>query len=110
MTQQTRSLLEQPDSAVPPEEKQRLRAQLDLLSQQHQDKLKSCQDRLRRSETLKDELAKFIQEHGVLGSWLEQSERELSSLGEGDTDAPGLKGRLEEHKKVGSHFLTLLRN
>ncbi|XP_046874566.1 microtubule-actin cross-linking factor 1 isoform X2 [Hypomesus transpacificus] len=100
VTQQTRSLLEQPDSAVPPEEKQRLRAQLDLLSQQHQDKLKSCQDRLRRSETLKDELAKFIQEHGVLGSWLEQSERELSSLGEGDTDAPGLKGRLEEHKKL----------
>ncbi|XP_062342611.1 microtubule-actin cross-linking factor 1 isoform X3 [Osmerus eperlanus] len=100
VTQQTRSLLEQPDSAVPPEEKQRLRTQLDLLTQQHQDKLKSCQDRLRRSETLKDELAKFIQEHGVLGSWLEQSERELSSLGEGDTDAPGLKGRLEEHKKL----------
>uniref|UniRef100_UPI0037E860E5 microtubule-actin cross-linking factor 1 isoform X3 n=1 Tax=Semicossyphus pulcher TaxID=241346 RepID=UPI0037E860E5 len=100
ITQSTRSLLEQPDSTVPPEEKQRLRAALDQLQAQHQDKLQSCQDRLRKSEALKDELTKFLQEHGSLGAWLEQSEQELRSLGEGETDAQGLKGRLEEHRKV----------
>ncbi|XP_070702106.1 microtubule-actin cross-linking factor 1, isoforms 1/2/3/4 [Pempheris klunzingeri] len=100
ITQSTRSLLDQPDSTVPPEEKQRLRAALDQLQAQHQDRLQSCQDRLRKSEALKDELTKFLQEHGGLGAWLEQSEQELRSLGEGETDAQGLKGRLEEHRKL----------
>jgi peroxiredoxin family protein len=100
VSQNARSLLDQPDSAVPAEEKRRLRDQLDQLQTQHQEKLRACQERLRRSEALKDELAKFLQEHGGLGTWLEQSEGELGSLGEGETDAQGLKGRLEEHKKV----------
>uniref|UniRef100_A0A7N6BYV3 Microtubule actin crosslinking factor 1 n=1 Tax=Anabas testudineus TaxID=64144 RepID=A0A7N6BYV3_ANATE len=100
VTQSVRSLLDQPDSTVPPEEKQRLRAALDQLQAQHQDRLQSCQDRLRKSEALKDELTKFLQEHGSLGTWLEQSEQELRSLGEGETDAQGLKGRLEEHRKL----------
>ncbi|XP_062265327.1 microtubule-actin cross-linking factor 1 isoform X4 [Platichthys flesus] len=100
ITQATRSLLDQPDSAVPPEEKQRLRAALDQLQAQHQDRLQSCQDRLRKSESLKDEFTKFLHEHGSLGAWLEQSEQELRSLGEGETDAQGLKARLEEHRKL----------
>uniref|UniRef100_A0A4W5PXY9 Microtubule actin crosslinking factor 1 n=1 Tax=Hucho hucho TaxID=62062 RepID=A0A4W5PXY9_9TELE len=100
VSQNARSLLDQPDSAVPAKEKRRLRDQLDQLQTQHQEKLRACQERLRRSEALKDELAKFLQEHGGLGTWLEQSEGELCSLGEGETDAQGLKGRLEEHKKL----------
>lgn len=43
ITQTTRALLEQPDSTVPPEEKQRLRVALDQLQTQHQDRLQSCQ-------------------------------------------------------------------
>ncbi|CAB1351203.1 unnamed protein product [Coregonus sp. 'balchen'] len=100
VSQNARSLLVQPDSAVPAEEKRRLRDQLDQLQTQHQEKLQACQERLRRSEALKDELAKFLQEHRGLGTWLEHSEGELCSLGEGETDAQGLKGRLEEHKKL----------
>ena len=49
---------------------------------------------------MRDELAKFFQEHGDLCTWLEQCEQEIRSLGEGETDAQGLKGRLDEHKKV----------
>ncbi|XP_049458909.1 microtubule-actin cross-linking factor 1 isoform X15 [Epinephelus fuscoguttatus] len=105
ITQSTRSLLDQPDSTVPPEEKQRLRAALDQLQAQHQDRLQSCQDRLRKSEALKDELTKFHQEHGSLGAWLEQSEQELRSLGEGETDAQGLKNRLEEHRKLAEDII-----
>ncbi|XP_049890839.1 microtubule-actin cross-linking factor 1 isoform X7 [Epinephelus moara] len=105
ITQSTRSLLDQPDSTVPPEEKQRLRAALDQLQAQHQDRLQSCQDRLRKSEALKDELTKFHQEHGSLGAWLEQSEQELRSLGEGETDAQGLKDRLEEHRKLAEDII-----
>uniref|UniRef100_A0A4W5QBU4 Microtubule actin crosslinking factor 1 n=1 Tax=Hucho hucho TaxID=62062 RepID=A0A4W5QBU4_9TELE len=86
VSQNARSLLDQPDSAVPAKEKRRLRDQLDQLQTQHQEKLRACQERLRRSEALKDELAKFLQEHGGLGTWLEQSEGELCSLGEGETD------------------------
>ncbi|XP_030644544.1 microtubule-actin cross-linking factor 1 [Chanos chanos] len=100
VAQSARSLLEQPDSTVPPEEKQRLRAKLDQLQSQHQERLQSCQDRLRRADALHDELAKFLQEHSGLGTWLEQCEQELCSLGEGETDAQGLKDRLEEHKKL----------
>lgn len=43
ISQSARSLLEQPDSTVPPEEKQRLRSTLDALQAQHQDRLQSCQ-------------------------------------------------------------------
>uniref|UniRef100_A0A7N8YEA5 Microtubule actin crosslinking factor 1a n=1 Tax=Mastacembelus armatus TaxID=205130 RepID=A0A7N8YEA5_9TELE len=100
VTQSARALLDQPDSTLPPEEKQRLRAALDQLQAQHQDRLQSCQDRLRKSETLRDEMTKFLQEHGSLVSWLEQNEQELRSLGEGETDAQGLKGRLDEHRKL----------
>ncbi|XP_036001665.1 microtubule-actin cross-linking factor 1 isoform X5 [Fundulus heteroclitus] len=105
VSQAARSLLEQPDATVPPEEKQRLRAALDQLQAQHQDRLQSCQERLRKSEALKDELTKFLQEHGTLGSWLEQSEQELRSLGDGETDAQGLKDRLEEHRKLGEDVI-----
>lgn len=100
VAQSTRSLLEQPDSSVPPEEKQCLRARLDQLQSQHQERLQSCQDKLRRSETVRDELSKFLQEHGNLVAWLEQSEHGLCSLGQGEADAQALKDRLEEHKKV----------
>ncbi|XP_051991250.1 microtubule-actin cross-linking factor 1-like [Xyrauchen texanus] len=100
VAQSVHSLLEQPDSSVPPEEKQRLRAKLDQLQSQHQECLQSCQDRLRHADTLRDELAKFMQEHRNLGTWLDQSEQELRSLGEGETDAKGLKNRMEEHKKL----------
>uniref|UniRef100_A0A3Q3VYD6 Uncharacterized protein n=1 Tax=Mola mola TaxID=94237 RepID=A0A3Q3VYD6_MOLML len=105
ITQSTRSLLDQPDSTVPPEDKQHLRAALDQLQDQHQDRLQICQDRLRKSEALKDELTKFLQEHGSLVAWLEQSEEELCSLGEGETDAQGLKGRMEEHRKLGEDII-----
>uniref|UniRef100_A0A9J8AP53 Microtubule actin crosslinking factor 1 n=1 Tax=Cyprinus carpio carpio TaxID=630221 RepID=A0A9J8AP53_CYPCA len=87
VAQSVRSLLEQPDSSVPPEEKQRLQAKLEQLQNQHQEHLQNCQDRLRRAEALRDEFAKFVQEHGNLGTWLDQSEQELRSLGEGETDA-----------------------
>lgn len=100
VAQSVSSLLEQPDSSVPQEEKQRLRAKLDQLQSQHQEKLQSCQDKLRRADALREELAKFVQEHGSLGTWLDQSEQELRLLGEGETDAKGLKCRIEEHKKV----------
>ncbi len=100
VAQSVRSLLEQPDSSVPPEEKKRLQAKLDQLQSQHQERLQNCQDRLRRTDALRDEFAKFVQEHGNLGTWLDQSERELRTLGEGETDAKGLKDRIEEHKKV----------
>ncbi|KAM6959202.1 microtubule-actin cross-linking factor 1 [Aplochiton taeniatus] len=105
VAQSTRSLLDQPDASVPPEEKRRLRAALDQLQTQHQEKLQSCQDRLKRFDTLRDELAKFVQEQGSLGTWLEQNEQELRSLGEGETDAQGLKGRLEEHKKLAEEVI-----
>ncbi|XP_016296211.1 microtubule-actin cross-linking factor 1-like [Sinocyclocheilus anshuiensis] len=100
VAQSVHSLLEQPDSSVPPEEKQRLRAKLEQLQNQHQERLQNCQDRLRQAEALGDEFAKFVQEHGNLGTWLDQSEQELRSLGEGETDAKGLKDRIEEHKKL----------
>ncbi|XP_073787914.1 microtubule-actin cross-linking factor 1 isoform X28 [Danio rerio] len=100
VAQSVRSLLEQPDSSVPPEEKQSLRAKLDQLQNQHQERLQNCQDRLRRADALTDEFTKFVQEHGNLGTWLDQSEKELCSLGEGEMDAMDLKNRVDEHKKL----------
>ncbi|XP_072561823.1 microtubule-actin cross-linking factor 1 isoform X14 [Paramormyrops kingsleyae] len=100
VSQSVHALLEQPDSSVPPEEKQRLRTALERLQAQHQEQLRSCQERLRRGEALGDELTKFLQEHGQLASWLETSERDLQALGEGESNPQELGRRLEEHKKL----------
>ncbi|MEQ2158198.1 hypothetical protein GOODEAATRI_009801, partial [Goodea atripinnis] len=98
--------------SLSPEEKKNLQMALRRLKEQYTtltdsantslselDMTISTTERLRKSETLKDELTKFLQEHRTLGSWLEQSEQELRSLGEGETDAQGLKNRQEEHRK-----------
>ncbi|KPP70600.1 microtubule-actin cross-linking factor 1-like, partial [Scleropages formosus] len=100
VSQAAQSLLKQPASNVTEEEKQRLGETLEQLQEQHRRRLQGCQERLRRAETLGDELAKFLQEHGQLGAWLELSERQLRSLGEGEMDAQGLRQRLEEHRKL----------
>ncbi|XP_051928415.1 microtubule-actin cross-linking factor 1 isoform X6 [Hippocampus zosterae] len=105
ISQSVRALLDQPDSTVPPEEKRRLRATLDQLQSEHQQKLHTCQEQLRKSEALKDDLTKFLQEHGDLGTWLEQCEQELKYLGEGETDAQELKNRLEEHRKLAEDII-----
>ncbi|XP_062870373.1 microtubule-actin cross-linking factor 1 isoform X9 [Trichomycterus rosablanca] len=100
VAQSTRALLDQPDSSVSPEEKQRLRTRLDQLQSQHQERLQNCQERLRRAEVLQDDLTKFLEEHGNLDAWLEQSEQELRSLREGETEALDLKNRMDKHKKL----------
>ncbi|XP_048849639.1 LOW QUALITY PROTEIN: microtubule-actin cross-linking factor 1 [Brienomyrus brachyistius] len=100
VSQSVHALLEQPDSSVPPEEKQRLRTALERLQLQHQEQQRNCQEQLRRAEVLGDELAKFLQEHGQLASWLETSERDLQALGEGESNPRELDRRLEEHKKL----------
>ncbi|KAL4629457.1 microtubule-actin cross-linking factor 1-like isoform X7 [Arapaima gigas] len=100
VSQGVQSLLEQPDSTVPAEEKQRLRLGLEQLQEQHKERLQGCQERLRRAEVLSDELTKFLQEHGQLGAWLEASEQELHCLGGGETDPQDLGQRLEDHKKL----------
>ncbi|XP_077599188.1 microtubule-actin cross-linking factor 1 isoform X16 [Stigmatopora nigra] len=105
MGQSAGSLLRGSDGALSPEEKSRLRASLDLLQTEHRQKLHGCQERVRKSEALRDELAKFLQEHGNLGAWLENSQRELYGLGEGEVDAQELKNRMEEHRKLAEDII-----
>ncbi|RVE66771.1 hypothetical protein OJAV_G00110700 [Oryzias javanicus] len=100
----TDSLDSKPEGAVM-SHTERLQAELQQLQAQQAQllqitQLQSCQDQLRKSEALQDELSKFLLEHGSLGSWLEQNEQELRSLGEGETDAQGLKDRLDQHRKL----------
>uniref|UniRef100_A0A671XBJ7 Microtubule actin crosslinking factor 1 n=1 Tax=Sparus aurata TaxID=8175 RepID=A0A671XBJ7_SPAAU len=91
-------LLTERGESLSPEERKKLQEALATMKEQYSALTDSVNTSLtevnsainttvQKSEALKDELAKFLQEHGGLGTWLEQSEQELRSLGEGETDA-----------------------
>ncbi|MBN3307540.1 MACF1 factor, partial [Amia calva] len=103
--QNAQSLLDLPDSSVPAGVKDTLRRDLASLRGKYQERLEGCQAQLKRAESLRDELGKFLQEQGQMSAWLELNERELHSLAEGETDAPGLRKRLEEHGKLSEEVI-----
>ncbi|XP_014113965.1 PREDICTED: microtubule-actin cross-linking factor 1 isoform X11 [Pseudopodoces humilis] len=92
-TQSAQAFLERHGHSLPGEERQRLQARLAELRDQYPAALARSEARLKRVQLLRDELQKFLRDHGEFQAWLEQAEQELEGMYEGDSD-PASLGRL----------------
>lgn len=98
-TQSAQAFLDRHGESLAPGEKERLSSDLASLRAQYEGRLSRCEAQLKRATGLREELDKFLTEHGEFSSWLELSEQELRSLGEGQSDAQGLRDRAQRHRK-----------
>ncbi|MGH0177748.1 UNVERIFIED_CONTAM: hypothetical protein FKN15_075964 [Acipenser sinensis] len=98
-TQSAQAFLDRHGESLAPGEKERLSSDLASLRAQYEGRLSRCEAQLKRAAGLREELDKFLTEHGEFSSWLELSEQELRSLGEGQSDAQGLRDRAQRHRK-----------
>ncbi|KAK1153105.1 hypothetical protein AOXY_G30446 [Acipenser oxyrinchus oxyrinchus] len=98
-TQSAQAFLDRHGDSLTPGEKERLSSDLASLRAQYEGRLSRCEAQLKRATGLREELGKFLTEHGEFSSWLELSEQELRSLGEGQSDAQGLRDRAQLHRK-----------
>ncbi|XP_058712347.1 microtubule-actin cross-linking factor 1 isoform X11 [Poecile atricapillus] len=92
-TQSAQAFLERHGPSLPGEERQRLQARLAELRAQYPAALARSEARLKRVQLLRDELQKFLRDHGEFQAWLEQAEQELEGMYKGDSD-PASLGRL----------------
>ncbi|NWV53424.1 MACF1 factor, partial [Daphoenositta chrysoptera] len=89
--QQAQAFLEKQGHGLPGEERQRLQARLAELRGRYSASLARSEARLKRVQLLREELQKFLRDHGEFEAWLEQAERDLRGMYEGGSDPSSLR-------------------
>ncbi|NXH37189.1 MACF1 factor, partial [Myiagra hebetior] len=90
-TQSAQAFLDKQGHSLAGEERQRLQAQLAELRDQYSASLSRSETRLKRVQLLREELQKFLRDHGEFEAWLEQAERDLQGMYEGGSDPASLR-------------------
>ncbi|NXM54385.1 MACF1 factor, partial [Illadopsis cleaveri] len=90
-TQSAQAFLDKQGHGLAGEERERLQAQLARLRAQYSASLSRSEARLKRVQLLRDELQKFLQDHGEFQAWLEQAEQDLEGMYKGDSDPASLR-------------------
>ncbi|NWH89835.1 MACF1 factor, partial [Aegithalos caudatus] len=90
-TQSAQAFLDKQGHSLAGEERERLQAQLARLRDQYSASLARSEARLKRVQLLRDELQKFLRDHGEFQAWLEQAERDLEGMYKGDSDPASLR-------------------
>lgn len=89
-TQSAQAFLDQHGHNLTPEERQKLQEKLGELKEQYAASLAQSEAKLKQTQTLRDELQKFLQDHKEFDSWLERSENELNSMHKGSSGPEAL--------------------
>lgn len=89
-TQSAQAFLDQHGHNLEPNERQALQEKLEELKEQYAASLAQSEAELKRVQTLRDELQKFLQDHKEFESWLERSEKELENMHKGGSDPEAL--------------------
>ncbi|XP_038613931.1 microtubule-actin cross-linking factor 1 isoform X3 [Tachyglossus aculeatus] len=89
-TQSAQAFLDQHGHNLSPEEGPRLRQRLAELKERYLASLARSETELKQVQTLRDELRKFLRDHGEFETWLEQSEKELEGMHQEDGDLASL--------------------
>uniref|UniRef100_A0A6I8NFP0 Microtubule actin crosslinking factor 1 n=1 Tax=Ornithorhynchus anatinus TaxID=9258 RepID=A0A6I8NFP0_ORNAN len=89
-TQSAQAFLDQHGHNLSPEEGSRLRRRLAELKERYSASLARSETELKQVQTLRDELRKFLRDHGEFETWLEQSEKELEGMRREDGDLASL--------------------
>ncbi|NXH86493.1 MACF1 factor, partial [Edolisoma coerulescens] len=90
-TQSAQAFLEKHGRSLAGEERERLQARLAELRAQYPASLARSEARLKRVQLLREELQKFLRDHGEFEAWLEQAEQDLQGMYEGDGDPASLR-------------------
>lgn len=94
-TQSAQAFLDQHGHNLTPEEQQKLQEKLCKLKEQYATSLAQSEAELKQTQTLRDELQKFLQDHREFDSWLERSENELDSMHKGGSSPEALYSLLK---------------
>ncbi|NWW77013.1 MACF1 factor, partial [Climacteris rufus] len=90
-TQAAQAFLDKHGHSLAGEERERLQGQLAGLKEQYSAALARSDARLKRAQLLRDELQKFLRDHGEFEAWLEQAEQDLQGMYKGDSDPASLR-------------------
>ncbi|KAM4885037.1 microtubule-actin cross-linking factor 1 isoform 6-T6 [Sylvia borin] len=90
-TQSAQAFLDKQGHSLAEEEREQLQAQLAELRGQYSASLSRSEARLKRVQLLRDELQKFLRDHGEFQAWLEQAEHDLEGMYKGDGDPASLR-------------------
>ncbi|KAM6399511.1 microtubule-actin cross-linking factor 1 [Rhynochetos jubatus] len=90
-TQSAQAFLDKHGHSLAGAERDRLRGRLAELKDQYAASLSQSETRLKRVQVLRDELQKFLRDHGEFEAWLKQAEQDLEGMYEGDSHPPALR-------------------
>ncbi|NXA03631.1 MACF1 factor, partial [Sapayoa aenigma] len=90
-TQSAQAFLDKHGHSLAREERERLQAQLAELKDQYSASLSESETRLKQVQVLRDELQKFLRDHGEFEAWLKQAEQDLEGMYKGDSDPAALR-------------------
>ncbi|NWR57179.1 MACF1 factor, partial [Bucorvus abyssinicus] len=90
-TQSAQAFLDKHGHSLPGEERDRLQGRLAELKDQYAASLSQSETRLKQVQVLRDELQKFLRDHGEFEAWLKQAEQDLEGMCKGDSDPAALR-------------------
>ncbi|NXX79062.1 MACF1 factor, partial [Urocolius indicus] len=90
-TQAAQAFLGRHGPGLAAEERARLQARLEQLRERYPAALAGAERRLKRVQLLRDELHKFLRDHGELEAWLTQAERDLHLMCQGSSEPGALR-------------------
>ncbi|KAM9268167.1 microtubule-actin cross-linking factor 1 isoform 3-T3 [Morus bassanus] len=90
-TQSAQAFLDKHGHSLAAEERDRLRGRLAELKDQYAASLSQSETQLKQVQVLRDELQKFLRDHGEFEAWLKQAEQDLEGMYKGDSDPTALR-------------------
>ncbi|NXT91882.1 MACF1 factor, partial [Anhinga rufa] len=90
-TQSAQAFLDKHGHSLAGEERGRLQGRLAELKDQYAASLSQSETQLKQVQVLRDELQKFLQDHGEFEAWLKQAEQDLEGMYKGDSDPTALR-------------------
>jgi len=90
-TQSAQAFLDKHGQSLAGEERDGLQGRLAELKDQYAASLSQSEARLKQVQVLRDELRKFLRDHGEFEAWLKQAEQDLEGMYKGDGDPAALQ-------------------
>ncbi|XP_076213590.1 microtubule-actin cross-linking factor 1 isoform X18 [Aptenodytes patagonicus] len=90
-TQSAQAFLDKHGHSLARGERDRLQGRLAELKDQYAASLSQSETRLKQVQVLRDELQKFLRDHGEFEAWLKQAEQDLEGMYKGDSDPTALR-------------------
>ncbi|XP_010014318.1 PREDICTED: microtubule-actin cross-linking factor 1-like, partial [Nestor notabilis] len=94
-TQSAQAFLDKHGHSLAGDERARLQGRLAELKHQYAASLAQSEARLKQVQVLRDELRKFLRDHGEFEAWLAQAEQDLEGMAKGGSDPAALRQLLQ---------------